>query len=46
MLISEWSQKRTALERRETIELVPSEENDYGIGSGTVTHFLAASASA
>ncbi|KAH9984922.1 hypothetical protein BJV77DRAFT_1086941 [Russula vinacea] len=25
--------KRTALERRETIELVPSEENDYGIGS-------------
>jgi len=33
--MDEWIQKSTAaLERKETVELVLSEENDYGIGNG------------
>jgi hypothetical protein len=32
-----WIQKSTAaIERKETIELVVSEENDYGIGNGKI----------
>ena len=40
LLTFEWAQKPTAgIERRPTIELFPSDENDYGIGNGIVTHF-------
>ena len=39
-LTSERAQKRTeGIERRPTIELFPSDENDYGIGNGTEIHF-------
>jgi hypothetical protein len=41
LLTFERAQKPTAgIERRPTIELFPTDENDYGIGNGTVTHFL------
>jgi hypothetical protein len=40
VLTSKWVQKRTAIERRQTVELIISEENDYGIGNGTVTHIF------
>ena len=40
LLTFERAQKPTAgIERRPTIELFPTDENDYGIGNGTVTHF-------
>src|ERR1700761_7629878 len=41
VLTSGWAQKRTAgIERRETVELIISEENDYGIGNGTVAYLF------